>query len=80
MKVIITSSVSQRLRGKRIEIDQEFCDSRSIKEFKEGSVDVETPTAYMIIPKSSTQSYGYWVEKDDVEILPEVTSTLDRWV
>lgn len=77
MKISITSSVSSNLRGKRIEIDEQYCVRYNTLIFKEGSVECETPTAYMIKP---TIGVGVWIPKDMVIIMPDATSTLDRWV
>ena len=80
MKVTITSSVSSKLRSHRIEIDEDYLKSIRAPTFKEACVDCETPTAYLIVPKVSTNlTKGLWVAKDDVTILPDVKSNLDRW-
>lgn len=77
MKVSITNSCSEKLRGKRIEIDQEYCIRYNTRMMKEGSVECETPTAYMIKPPHGV---GVWIPKEMVSIMPDAVSNLDRWV
>ena len=79
MKVTITSSVSNKLRSKRIEIDEEYRLSVKCPEFKEGAVEMETPDAYLIVPKNKDFKAGLWVAKDDIEVLPDIKLPLDRW-
>lgn len=80
LKVKITSSVSAKLRDKRVEIDEEYRLSVKCPEFKEGSVEVETQDAYLIVPKNRDFKAGLWVAKNDIEVLAEIKNTLDRWV
>jgi len=80
LKVTITSSVSAKLRDKRIEIDPEFCKSYNVAKFKEASVEVETQDAYMIVPKRSGTSSRQWVSKDMITVLPDVKDSFDRWL
>jgi len=79
VKVTIISSVRSKLRSKRIEIDEEYRLSVKCPEFKEGAVEMETPDAYLIVPKNKDFKAGLWVAKDDIEVLPEIKLTLDRW-
>lgn len=79
LKVKITSSVSSKLRDKRIEIDPEFCKSYNVVEFKEATAEMETPDAYLIVPKRGGFSSGQWISKDMITVLPDVKDSLDRW-
>ena len=79
MKVTITSSVSSKLIAQRVEIDDEFCKRYNTLIFKEGTVEVETPDAYMIRPKIGNVP-GIWFPKDMISVLPEHKTNLSRWV
>ena len=79
MKVTITSSVSEKLRDKRIEINEEFCRAYGVAEFKEATVEVETQDAYHIVPRNRGYSDGQWVAKEHIIILPAQKDSLDRW-
>jgi len=79
MKVHITNS-SVSLRDKTIEIDEEFCKTYMIPQFKEGIIDVETESAYLIRSKLSEFSKGSWVSKDMITVLPDVKDSLDKWL
>lgn len=80
MKVKITSSVSSKLRDKRIEINEEFCRTRGVHVFLRGNVQYETQDAYHIIPDGEKFLKGIWVAKEHVTVLPDAIESLDRWV